>query len=333
MPPEHNADEMQSLAKENRILKRKLERSDQDRIHLERTKQNKESLLNAVIVELQESQAVLLKKSSDLEQAFNELSVMRDKLVEAEKMSALATLVAGIAHEINTPVGTSITLASTLADETASLRGAIAQGQLKRSVFNDYLDIAGESTSLLMANLTRAGDLIQSFKQVAVDQVILEHRTLWVKEYLEEVLFSLAPNLKKTPHTLIVQGDETLMINSCPGALAQIVTNLMTNSLTHAFESDQVGQISIAISQSNHQALIEYGDNGCGISPDNLGKIFDPFFTTARHRGGTGLGLHIVYNLVTQKLQGSIQVQSEMGKGTRFNILLPLSINAEGASP
>jgi two-component system, NtrC family, sensor kinase len=326
MLQEHTATELQALAKENRILKKKLTRSEENHAKLEETKRNKESLLNAVIVELQESQAILEKKSSDLEQAVAELTLMRDKLVEAEKMSALATLVAGISHEINTPVGTSITLASTLADETAILNAAVTQGQLKRSALNDYLSIATESTALLMSNLNRAGDLIQSFKQVAVDQIILEQRTFRIKEYIEEVLASLAPHLKKTSHTLIVQGDESLEINSYPGALAQITTNFITNSLTHAFESLPFGEIFINISECDHQVRIQYTDNGCGIPPENLGKIFDPFFTTARNRGGTGLGLNIVYNLVTQKLQGTIEVQSEMNQGTHFNILLPLSI-------
>ncbi len=332
MLQQHTENEIQSLTKENRILQKKLARSQENHAKLEETKRNKESRLNAVIVELQQSQAILEKKSTDLEQAFNQLSLMQDKLVEAEKMSALATLVTGIAHEINTPVGTSITLASTLADETAMLTTAFTQGQLTRSTLHDYLDIAAESTALLMANLSRAGDLIQSFKQVAVDQVILERRTFRVKEYLEEVLASLAPSLKKTPHTLTVTGEESITINSYPGALAQIVTNFVTNSLTHAFDLNAHGTICIDISESNGQILIHYSDDGSGVPPENLGKIFDPFFTTARHRGGTGLGLHIVYNLVIQKLQGKIEVGSQLDQGTSFKVLLPLALGAHPPS-
>lgn len=331
MLQKHTSNELQSLTKENRILKKKLARSQENHAKLEETKRNKESLLNAVIVELQESQAILEKKSSDLEQAFNELSLMGAKLVEAQKMSALATLVTGIAHEINTPVGTSITLASTLADETAILAKAMTQSQLKRSTLEDYLEIAAESTALLMANLSRAGDLIQSFKQVAVDQIVLERRTFRVKEYLEEVLASLAPHLKKTAHTLTVQGDESLTINSYPGALAQIVTNLVTNSLTHAFDLNPHGNIYVGISEYNGKVLIHYNDDGCGIPPENLSKIFDPFFTTARHRGGTGLGLHIVYNLVIQKLQGAIEVGRKADRGTYFDILLPFSLSVHSS--
>ncbi len=327
-----NTISFQTLEKENRVLKKKLERAHADQAKLEATNRNKESLLKRVIGELQASQTILEKKRSDLKQAFEELTLMRDKLVEAEKMSALATLVAGVAHEINTPVGTSITLASTLADETATLSAAVAQGQLKRSTLNDYVEIATESTALLMANLDRAGELIQSFKQVAVDQAILEHRTFRVREYLEEVLASLGPHFKKTLHTLVLQGDESLSINSYPGALAQIATNLVTNSLTHAFESKSLGAICIDVSEQNGKILIQYSDDGCGIPPENLGKVFDPFFTTARHRGGTGLGLHIVYNLITQKLQGSIEVRSTIDQGTHFEILLPLSVSTHVTS-
>jgi two-component system, NtrC family, sensor kinase len=317
---------LQSLAKENRILKKKLERSEADRARSEETKRNKESLLKRVIVELQDSQAILEKKSSDLEQAFNDLTLMQNKLVEAEKMSALGSLVAGVAHEINTPVGTSITLVSMLSDETETLMKSIAQGQLKRSAFNSYLEIVRESTSILLSNLNRAGELVQSFKQVAVDQLSLEQRTFRVKQYLEEVIVSLSPHLKKTSHAVTLSGDDTLTLESYPGALAQIATNLVTNSLSHAFEPDTNGQLNFDIARQNDRAVICYTDNGCGIAPENLGKIFDPFFTTARHQGGTGLGLHIVYNLVTQKLKGSIQVQSQPDKGVLFRIVFPISV-------
>lgn len=326
MTPKDPEQILQILAKENRILKKKLERSEADRARSEETKRNKESLLKRVIVELQESQAILEKKSNDLEQAFNDLTLMQNKLVEAEKMSALGSLVAGVAHEINTPVGTSITLVSMLSDETETLMKSIVQGQLKRSAFNSYLEIVRESTSILLSNLNRAGELVQSFKQVAVDQLSLEQRTFGIKQYLEEVIVSLSPHLKKTSHALTLSGDDTLTLESYPGALAQIVTNLVTNSLNHAFEPNARGQLHFDIARQNDRAVICYTDNGCGIAPENLGKIFDPFFTTARHQGGTGLGLHIVYNLVTQKLKGSIQVQSQPGQGVLFQITFPISV-------
>ncbi|MEH1832276.1 MAG: HAMP domain-containing sensor histidine kinase [Nostoc sp.] len=204
---------------------------------------------------------------------------------------------------------------------------AVEQGQLKRSVLNNYLEIARESTDLILSNLNRAGELVQSFKQVAVDQTSLEHRTFLVKQYLEEIVTSLTPKLKQASHTLTVTGDETVTINSYPGALAQIFTNLVMNSLTHAYQLHESGQLRIQVRQEGECIVIQYSDDGCGIPLENLNKIFEPFFTTARQQGGSGLGLHIVYNLVTQKLQGTIHVHSEVEKGTLFRVTLPLSIN------
>ncbi|MEH2407810.1 trifunctional serine/threonine-protein kinase/ATP-binding protein/sensor histidine kinase [Nostoc sp.] len=283
------------------------------------------SIENATLYNTLEQKVV--ERTQELSQAVQDLKVTQKQLVESEKMAALGGLVAGVAHEINTPVGTSITVASTLADETRSFIRAVEQGQLKRSVLNNYLEIAKESTDLILSNLNRAGELVQSFKQVAVDQTSLEHRTFLVKQYLEEIVASLNPKLKQASHTLTVTGDETVIINSYPGALAQIVTNLVMNSLTHAYQLHESGQLRIQVKLEGETVVIQYSDDGYGIPPENLNKIFEPFFTTARQKGGSGLGLHIVYNLVTQKLQGTIDVHSEIEKGTLFTVTLPLSTN------
>nr|WP_228055402.1 ATP-binding sensor histidine kinase [Lusitaniella coriacea] len=267
------------------------------------------------------------QRTAQLSKALEDLKATQTQLVESEKMAALGGLVAGVAHEINTPIGTSITVASTLADETQTFIGAVAGGQLKRSVLNNYLDLAGESTQLMLSNLHRAGELIQSFKQIATDQNYLERRCFNLKQYLEEIALSLAPKLKQTPHILIVEGDETLKIESYPGALAQIVTNLATNSLTHAYPSGEAGKLRFHISKEGDKVRLEYGDDGCGIEEENLDKIFEPFFTTARNKGGTGLGLHIVYNLVTQKLRGTMDVRSEVNMGTIFVMTFPPSFD------
>jgi two-component system, NtrC family, sensor kinase len=324
-PAQSDRDRLKQLQKENRILQKQLERANRDRAKLEEMNRNQVAQLKKVIFEVQASQSILEKKSSDLEQAFQELKMMQDKLVESEKMSALGTLVAGVAHEINTPVGTSITLASTLADETAALMSALTQGQLKRSVFRAYLDTAAESSQLLLANLNRAGDLVQSFKQVAVDQASLERRTFRIKAYLKEIVLSLSPHLRKTHHAMSVTGDEALEIDSYPGAIAQIVTNLITNSLIHAFAPGERGQLQFVVATEDNYLCITYRDNGCGIPAENLSKIFNPFFTTGRAQGGTGLGLHIVYNLVTQTLGGQIDVWSELGQGSQFQLRLPMA--------
>jgi two-component system, NtrC family, sensor kinase len=326
MTPEDYETAIKKLEKEIRVLSKKLERSEMDSTRLEETNQMKETLLKKVICELQEYQETLEKKSTDLEQALNELRMMQDKLVEAKKMAALGSLVAGVAHEINTPVGTSITLASTLMDETQLLLTAVEAGQLKRSLLNNYCEIVQESTSLILSNLNRAGELVQSFKQVAVDQSILDQRTFRIKPYLEEVITSLSPQFRYSSHRVTVRGDDAISMHSYPGAIAQIATNLVTNSLAHAYSSGESGQLYFNVTQEDEYAIIEYGDDGCGIATEVLGKIFEPFFSTSRGKGGTGLGLNIVYNLVTQKLQGKIDVQSEVGKGTQFRIAIPLTI-------
>ncbi|MEH2119209.1 trifunctional serine/threonine-protein kinase/ATP-binding protein/sensor histidine kinase [Nostoc sp.] len=265
-------------------------------------------------------------RTQQLSQTLEELKTTQDQLVESKKMAALGSLVAGVAHEVNTPVGTSITLVSTLVDKTTALITTVEQGQLKRADLTHYLNIARDCGEMILTNLNRAAELVQSFKQVAVDQTNLEQRIIRVKVYLEETLFSLAPNLRHTAHTVTVTGDNTVTISSYPGALAQVVTNLVMNSLMHAYQPEEAGQMYFQVLQQADQVIIQYGDDGCGIPEEHLSRIFEPFFTTARHRGGTGLGLHIVYNLVTQKLRGRIDVQSEAGKGTLFIVTLPLEL-------
>ncbi|NJK74451.1 MAG: AAA family ATPase [Microcoleus sp. SU_5_6] len=283
------------------------------------------SLENAVLYNTLEQKVA--DRTRELSQTLEHLKSTQKQLVEAEKMAALGSLVAGVAHEINTPVGTSITAASTLADETRGFVEAISSGNLKRSTLQNYTELARESTDLILSNLHRAGELIKSFKQVAVDQIGLEKRQFGVKSYLEELGISLAPKLKESNCILTVGGDETVIIDSYPGALAQIVTNLIVNSIGHAYPNGVEGQLHLNVKRDTADLfVITYQDDGCGIPPENLPKIFDPFFTTARNRGGSGLGLHIVYNLVTQKLQGRIQVQSEVNFGTAFTIALPIAL-------
>jgi signal transduction histidine kinase len=158
----------------------------------------------------------------------------------------------------------------------------------------NYLNIAKECGDIILTNLNSAAELVQSFKQVAVDQTNLEQRTIRVKVYLEETLFSLAPNLRQTLHTVAVTGDNAITIRSYPGALAQVVTNLVMNSLMHAYQPEEAGQMHFQVLQEANQVIIQYRDDGCGVPQEHLSRIFEPFFTTARHRGGTGLGLHIV---------------------------------------
>lgn len=263
------------------------------------------------------------QRTAELSQALDNLKATQTQLVESEKMASLGGLVAGVAHEINTPVGIGITAASWLAEKTTAFYETFKSGQMKRSQLEKFLDTAMQSSSMVLSNLNRAADLISSFKQVAVDQSTEEKRTINLKEYLSEVLIPLKPKLRITHHRVEIRGEQTLALNTYPGALSQIITNFVMNSLTHAYSTEDTGTLVFDFKLEHEQIILEYSDDGKGISPDNLSKIFDPFFTTKRGQGGSGLGLHIVYNLVTQKLNGTIECKSQLGVGTKFIIKLP----------
>ena len=265
----------------------------------------------------------LSERNSELSQTLSNLKNTQRQLIEAEKMAALGGLVAGVAHEINTPIGIGVTAASTLADETKLFLNDYQNGQIKRSALSHYLDIATDSSRLILRNLERAAELVQSFKQVAVDQTNLEQREFAVIGYIQEVLRSLHPQIKRFNHHIEVRGDETITLNSYPGAFSQVVTNLVMNSLVHAYPDGKPGKLRFEVTDQAGIITVGYQDDGCGISQENLPRIFEPFYTTARNRGGTGLGLHIVYNLVTQKLGGQIRCESQVGLGTSFVLLFP----------
>jgi len=266
------------------------------------------------------------ERTQELSDTLAELQATQHKLVESEKMAALGGLVAGVAHEINTPVGIGITAASLLAEKTAAFFETYQSGKMKRSELEKFLDTAMQSSSMVLGNLQRAADLIEGFKQVAVDQSSEDKRIFKLKQYIKEILIPLKPKLKTTQHRVEIRGDETLTLDTYPGALSQIVTNLVINSLTHAYLPEDAGVLIFDLKQEDKQVLIEYADDGKGILQENLGKIFEPFFTTKRGKGGTGLGLHIVYNLVTQKLSGTIECESQVDVGTKFIIRLPTQL-------
>ncbi|CAN1211144.1 ATP-binding protein [Tumidithrix helvetica PCC 7403] len=280
------------------------------------------------ISDRKQAEAALYKKNAELASALEELKNTQKQLVESEKNAALGGMVAGIAHEVNTPVGSSLMAASILDNATRKFKESFDRGELKKSSLQAYLEKAKSSCEILLANLQRAAELIQNFKQVAVDQASLEQRTFAVKQYIEGVLISLEPQLKHTPHKVSVHGDAEIVMRSYPGAFSQIVTNLVMNSLTHAYHGiDKVGQLRFDLTLQEDNVLITYSDDGKGIPADSLAKIFEPFFTTARDRGGSGLGLHIIYNLVTQNLKGTIVCESAMGVGTKFILTLPLVLS------
>ena len=260
-----------------------------------------------------------------LENTLAVLKTAQTQLVEAEKMASLGGLVAGVAHEINTPLGVALTAASYMENETQNFLGEIKDGTLKRSRLVNYCETSSEGCGLVIKNLRRAAELVQSFKQVAVDQSSEERRVFNVREYVEDVLLNLRPKLKQSNHQIIINCSADLELNSYPGAFSQVLTNLVMNSLLHAYEPNETGTLSFDILRSDKQIRFTYSDDGKGMSAEVLHKAFEPFYTTKRNQGGSGLGLHIVYNIVTQKLKGTISIESEPMKGARFNICIPIS--------
>jgi PAS domain S-box-containing protein len=279
------------------------------------------------ITERKKNEAELLRAKEDAEHALRELRRTQEELIQSEKMAALGSLVAGVAHEINTPLGNALTASSHLADQVDSLAALFAENKMRRSDLEQFLGLVGETTTLMLANLERAVELVQSFKQVAVDQTSGERRQFDLKGYIDEVLLSLRPRLRKTHHEVSVDCPKDIIVDGYPGALSQVLTNFVLNSLLHAFAEEEAGHLSIIVSQPEPDWIeLCYADDGVGIPTELVGRIYDPFFTTKRGSGGSGLGLHIVYNLVNVSLGGHISVKSETGRGTQFFVRFPRSV-------
>jgi len=235
--------------------------------------------------------------------------------------------VAGVAHEINTPIGVGVTAVSHLKERADEMSKSFAAGALRKSDLATFVETAQTSTGIIQANLTRASDLVRSFKQVAVDQTSDERRQINILDYVDEVLESLKPNLRRTKHEFTVKGDRDIVIDTHPGALSQIITNLVMNSVIHAYDEGDVGHIQISAEKNGESLSLMYVDDGKGMDDDVSAKIFEPFFTTKRGSGGSGLGMHILFNQVTQTLGGNIQVHSKPGRGTAFDITIPHKVN------
>ena len=272
----------------------------------------------------------LQQQVAETQAALEALRATQDKLVQSEKMASLGVLVAGIAHEINTPVGIAVTAASHLRDRMRLLGEAISEGTLKKSQLLDTVATSRQSAEMVLSNLERAAELIQSFKQVAVDQTSRETRTIDLDVYLHETLHSLHPRIKATPHRVELLCPPGVSLHLAAGALSQVVSNCVLNALDHAFPHGQAGMVRVGAIREGEAVLLTIADDGVGIAPEVLPRIYDQFFTTRRGAGGSGLGLHIVYNLVTQTLGGTIAVESVPGKGTTFTVRLPVTMPDAG---
>ena len=280
------------------------------------------------VQEVQSTGYQVEEANNKLQKTLNELKMTQMQAIESEKMAALGNLVAGMAHEINTPIGISVTASSHLEKLTQDLEKQFVNNTLKKSDMVRYIEKAREASRMILSNMQRSNELISSFKQVAVDQSIEEKRTFNVGGYIKEILTSMQPQLKKTKHRIDVECSPLIIIKGYPGTFYQILSNLIMNSLKHAFSDNENGIISIKIIRQGNKKgdsiTLVFSDNGHGILKKHQKHIFEPFFTTKRNQGGTGLGLNLVYNLVKHKLNGEINFESNQDEGTTFNIKFPV---------
>ena len=264
------------------------------------------------------------ERTRELSQSLDDLRTAQDRLVQTEKFAALGRLVAGVAHEINTPLGNSLTVASTFINKTDRFEADVASGNVRRSILNEYLATSREAASQIMANLNHAVDLIQSFKEVAADRNSSDRRGFDLGQVTEQIVRSLRSGLRSHGLTFRVDCEPDLAMNSYPGPYGQVLTNLILNSATHAFPDQARGSVHVAtraFDEDNVEILIS--DDGCGMNQETQRQAFDPFFTTRRDQGRVGLGLHIVYNIVTNRLGGRIDLDTKSGEGTKIRMIVP----------
>lgn len=276
----------------------------------------------------QDLQQSVYERTEELEESNEELQTMiynlketQDKLVDSEKMASLGSLVAGVAHEINTPIGIGITGITHFLENTEIVKGKYENEDISEEEFKEYLETSNELALLIYSNLEKTAHFVRSFKQISVDQMSEDKREFNLKEYTKEVLFSISNITKKTNINIKVLCEDDLTINTYAGSFSQIITNLVINSIRHGFDEKEKGEIVIDISFHDDSYELIYKDNGKGIKKENISKIFDPLFTTNREKGGTGLGLNIIYNIVTTILKGTISCESEEHKGVEFRIV------------
>ena len=307
---EHVRERTERLTSTNEYLEQTMAELEESQAELEE--------LNA---ELEDNQDKLRILNADLEQSLENLKETQEQLIISEKLTALGELVAGVAHEINTPLGVGVTLASHMSQLHRDIKKRFSNDSLHRSDLEEFLDNSEEELELLNVNLERAASLVASFKQVAVDQSSQELRKFKIYDTIQDVLKSLYPKLKKTPFQLSFSCPEELEVSSYPGAISQIITNFVMNSLIHGFSDRSEGNIQIKVEALDDKIVLFYEDDGRGIPEELLTKVFNPFFSTNKHGGSTGLGLHIVHNLVTQTLNGHISLRSKENQGCQFKII------------
>jgi signal transduction histidine kinase len=299
-------------------------RLDRHNLSLEQEVTKKTSNLSQAITELAQQKSELEDSEKELRHSLAQLTQTQNQLVQSEKMASLGSLVAGISHEINTPVGIGVTAVTYLSECVSKLTKDVDEKSLTQSKMTSFISDANHSCILLTSNLNKASQLIQSFKDIAVDQTSEAIRDVNLSSYLKEVITSLQPKLKRTEHRIDIEGDDNIIIHCRAGALSQMFTNLILNSIVHAFDDITQGVMTFTFTIDENNVYITYQDNGSGIDEKNLAMLFEPFFTTKRGQGGSGLGTHILYNLVTQSFGGEITAKSALGEGLEYSIHFPI---------
>lgn len=319
---EHNLQLEQEVAKKTATLSQAMLELEQQKTELE----EKQIALTMENNRRKTTESKLKRKHDELASSMENLKAAENQLVASEKMASLGGLVAGIAHDVNTPLGISVTAASFLEERLVKLQEAYDTKSLTAKSMAQFIQDAEQTTTMLMSNLNRASELVASFKQIAVDQTSEAERDINLYEYVQEIIQSLHPKLKQKNHKIDVHCPESLKVRCSPGILAQIFTNMIMNSVIHGFEDNDSGHINIRVDFEDGMLNIVYKDNGKGMDEEALTQLFKAFYTTKRETGGSGLGTHIMYNLVKQSLSGEISASSEPGKGLEYNIKFPVEL-------
>ncbi len=303
----------------------KIEQRGRERDEAETISRTYQAHLERLTNELEER---VKERTAELQESLERLQSAQSQLVESEKMSALGNLVAGVAHEVNTPLGISITAASIFKNEIKTVQTMLAENKLSKSALEHFIETISEADEILIKNLDRAALLVRNFKKISVDQSSEEIRDFELNDYLQEVLSTFKNELKHRPVELKLKLDsEPIHMYSYPGAISQIVVNMLQNALLHGFDYDQEGEIVLETQHHDEGVTIIFSDNGKGVDESVKHKIFEPFITTKRNKGGTGLGLNITYNLITQHLGGTIRLDTDYEEGARFIMTLPARID------
>lgn len=311
---------LENHAKQQLTTITQLEKEVEQRLKAEKRTQ----LLNEQLEQRVNQRTQALSQSNDeLQQTLSVLKQTQSQLLENEKMASLGGLVAGVAHEVNTPIGIVLTAISFMKDRCSNIIKTLDNQSLTAKELRLFTQELEQGFELSLKNISRAVELIESFKLIAVDSVVDDAREINLKQYLQDILRSLKPKIKSTNITIQLDCPENITIFSYPGAIAQITNNLVINSFLHAFKSQAIGTIFITVQQHENAITLIYGDDGCRLDNESKTHLFEPFYTTKRGEGGSGLGAHIVYNLVTQRLKGNIELITKQEKGKSFKIIIP----------